>query len=145
MPFTTVNDPRYSDVVLKELNDNDSRRVVTVNPTTTGTYKQGTVLFRVKALDDSAAWDVVDAGADLAITNEYAVLIGDSKKPVESMTLTNGSPVSVIVIAKDASVKEEVLKAVHQTGGFTANNFRDLKGLLYKNAGILVKDSLVAL
>ena len=145
MPFTTVNDPRYSDVVLKELNDNDSRRVVTVNPTATGTYKQGTVLFRAKAVDDSAAWDVVDAGADLSISNEYAVLIGDSKKPVESLTLTNGTPASVIVLAKDASVKEEVLKAIHQTGGFTANNFRDLKGLLFKNSGILVKDSLVAL
>jgi hypothetical protein len=146
MPFTTVNDPRYSDVVLKEQNDYDSRRVVTANITTsTGTYKQGTVLFRAKAVDDSAAWDVVDAGADLSISNEYAVLIGDSKKPVESLTLTNGTPASVIVLAKDASVKEEVLKAIHQTGGFTANNFRDLKGLLFKNSGILVKDSLVAL
>lgn len=145
MPFTNVNDPRYSDVVLKELNDYDSRRVVSASVTTTGTYKQGTVLFRAKAVDDSAVWDVVDAAADLSIANEYAVLIGDSKKPVETVTLTNGVPANVIVIARDASVKEEVLKAVHQVGGFTANNFRDLKGLLFKNSGILVKDSLVAL
>ena len=92
MPFTTVNDPRYSDVVLKELNDYDSRRVVSVNVTTTGTYKQGTVLFRAKAVDDSAVWDVVDASGDLSIANEYAVLIGDSKKPVGTVTLTNGVP-----------------------------------------------------
>lgn len=145
MPFTNVNDPRYSGVVLKELNDYDSRRVVSASVTTTGTYKQGTVLFRAKAVDDSAVWDVLGAAADLSIANEYAVLIGDSKKPVETVTLTNGVPANVIVVARDASVKEEVLKAVHQTGGFTAANFRDLKGLLFKNSGILVKDSLVAL
>ena len=148
MAFTPVQDNRASDLILKEdLEGYYSRDTVYVNPTTTGNYAFGTVLFRTKALDDSVTWDVVDAAADLAITNEYVIMIGDKTgiKANDTITLTNGTSTPVLVLAREARVKEAPIKALSQLSAFTAGNLRDLKGLLRKNSGIKVEDSLVAL
>ena len=143
MPFVTVNDPRYTDVVLEESKASGnyySRDILSVTTdTTTGAYPLGTVLFRVKALDDSGAWNVVNAGADLAIANEYAILIGDAFSVKDAVTLTNSVATSVMAITRDARVEEGALRALPLLAALSATEWRDLKGLLRKNAGIKVE------
>lgn len=146
MPFTIVNDPRYTDVVLEEsvaLGNYYSRDVVSVNTdTTTGVYPLGTILTRTLALDDSGAWRVVNAGADIALANEYAILIGDDFD-VETVgaSLTNGVAKNCIAITRDARVKENAIRALPLISALSATEWRDLKGLLRKNAGIRVEAS----
>lgn len=144
MAIIPVNDPRYTDLVLAEsvdLGNYYSRDIVTVTPSTaTGTYPLGTVIFRAKAVDDSAAWDVLDAAGDLSVSNEYALVIGDSTgvKP-EGITLTTSAPSLVTVIARDARVKASAIDSQPLIALLTSANRRDLKGLLRKQSGIKVE------
>jgi len=150
MPFVTINDPRNSDVVLYEEENRFSRDVVTVTlSTATGDYKQGTILFRAKGTDPTAAWDVVDGAGDLSASNEYAVLLGAQVKgqPFEVRDvnpITTATATQAIVLRRLASIKETVPKAVHVTGyGLSAGNWATLKHLLaFQN--ILVQDSVAA-
>jgi hypothetical protein len=146
MPFVIVNDPRYSDVVLEEttsLGNYFSRDQVVVNTdTTTGTYPLGTVITRTKALDDSGAWRVVNAGADIVLANEYAILIGDDfEVKTLGASLENGVAKTCIAITREARVKENAIRALPLIAALSANEWRDLKGLLRKNAGIRVEAS----
>ena len=146
MPFVSVSDPRYSDVVLQEDENLYSRARATATITTaTGTYKQGTVLFRTKSIDPTVAWDVVDAVGDISIANEYAILIGDNFKPTEAITLTNAVARDVLTIKRFARLKESVLKDIYITGySMSATDFNKLKHVLSLQ-GILVEDSLTAI
>lgn len=142
MPFVTVNDPRYTDVVLEEskaLGNYYSRDVVTVTTdTATGNYLLGSVLFRAKAVDDSVAWNVVNAGADIATTNDYALLIGDGFSVKDEITLTNSVATQAIAITRDARVKDSAIRAIPLIAALSANEWRDLKGRL-RAAGIKVE------
>lgn len=142
MPFTPIVDVRYSDVVLQEAENLRSRDKATVTNAGGGNKSIGTVIFRAKGTDPAAAWDVVDAAGDLAVTNEYNVIIGDNFCVKSTIALTPATPTPVLVLARDARVKESVLKSIHETGGFTSGNFATLKHLLKAN-GIIVEDSLV--
>lgn len=147
MPFTTIQDVRASDLILEEnTHGYYSRDTINVNPTTTGNYAFGTVLFRTKAVDDSVAWDVVDGTGDLNIANEYAVLIGDRNgiKANDTITLTNGSSTPVLAIARDARLKATLIDALSQISGFTTQQKANLKALLKKNSGIKVEDQTTA-
>jgi hypothetical protein len=146
MPFVSVTDPRISDVILEELPNLASRGKgdsVTLTGTT-GTYKQGHVLFRARSADPTAQWDVVDANADIAITNEYAILIGDNFKVTETIALTQSVAKNVLVLKRNARVKEQILKDIYVTGGLLTNTqFGTLKHVLALYQNILVEDSLV--
>ena len=145
MPFVTISDPRYTDVILEEEENLASRQIITVTPSTaTGSYPAGTILFRAKALDDTAAWDVMDAGAEVALANEYAILIGNSNKPTESVTLTTAVPNTVIAITSRARVKESAIKAPAIHAALSGTNWTNLKGILRKQQFIKVEDSLTA-
>lgn len=150
MPFVDIVDPRASDVILEEEENRFSRDVVTVNFANTGAYKQGTIVFRVKGTDPTAAWDVVDAAGDLSLSNEYAVLLGAQVKGQpftlrESSQITAATNTSAIVLRRMARIKESVPLAIHGTAGYglTSGNMATLKHLLaFQN--ILVEDSYVA-
>lgn len=146
MPFVTVNDPRYTDVVLEEttaLGNYYSRDVVSVSTdTATGTYPFGTIITRAKALDDSGAWKVVDATGDILLANEYAILIGDDfEVKTLGAALTQNVAKSCIAITRNARVKENALRLLPLHAALSATEWRDLKGLLRKNAGIRVEAS----
>ena len=76
----TINDPRYTDLVLDEDIKNyshNSRDVVSVTATTGGTFPMGSVIFRPKAITASAVWDFVDAAEtsqSLTITQLLSVM-----------------------------------------------------------------------
>lgn len=147
MPFTTIQDVRASDLIIsEEVEGYYSRDTLYVNPTVTGNYSFGTVLFRAKAVDDSVTWDVLDAAGELSIANEYAILIGnkDGIQSNSTITLTNGTSTPVLALARDASVKAPLIDALTQISGFTTANKRDLKGLLRKNSGIKVIEQATA-
>ena len=141
MPFTPILDPRYNEVVLEEEENLYSRDKAIVNNSAGGAKALGTVVWRVKGTNPDAVWDVVDAAGDLAVANEYAILIGDNYSIKNSISLTAATNTPVLILARDARVKESVLKSIHVTGGFTSGNFETLK-LLLKASGILVEDSL---
>lgn len=142
----TLTDPRYTDVVLYEEDFFQSRDVITVTNSGGGTFKQGTVVWRLKGSDSTAVWDVVDASGDISVNNEYAVLIGNDYEPNETIVLTAATPTKCIAITRWAIVKETVLKSLLTVSPYTlsATNFNDIKRLLAKD-GILVNDSLVAI
>jgi hypothetical protein len=146
MPIVTVTQPLYTDVILAEntsLGNYFSRDIVTVTTTTaTGTYPLGTVLFRAKAVDDSVAWDVLDAAGEILMTNEYALLIGDvtGEKP-EGVALTSAVAKSCTVIRRDARVRASGFDTQPLLAALTANNRRDLKGQLLSQNRIKVEAS----
>ena len=141
-------DPRYTDVVLSERVEGAqyvSRETVTLTNATGGTFKQGTVLWRVKAADSTGVWDVVDAAGDIVLANEFAVLIGDGFEPKETVTVAAATATPVLAIVRDARVKEKVLKDVAVTGfSVSEANFANLKRLMAKDT-ILVEGSLTAI
>lgn len=145
MPFVTIDDFRLSDLVLGEEENYRSRDMVSVNNAAGGVKAAGTVVWRAKGTDPTAAWDVVDAAADLgaAGVNEFGILIGDGFSPTASVTLGAGVAKTCMIIRRDADIKESILKTIHQTGGFTAGNFATLKHFLAAQ-GVLVRDSLTA-
>ena len=145
MPFVTVTDNRFTDVVLEEsvaLGNYYSRDVISVDTdTATGDYLLGSVVTRVKALDDSGAWKIVDAGADILLANEYAILIGDDYEVKSDIGLVNSVAKSCIAITRNARIKENAVRAIPLIAALSANEWRDLKGLLRKNSGIKVESS----
>jgi hypothetical protein len=150
MAFVTVSDPRYTDVVLEEsvaLGNYYSRDVVSVNTdTATGTYTLGSVITRVKALDDSGAWKIVDAGADVLLANEYAILIGDDFEPSETVTFVAATPKSALLITRNARVKAAAVRAA-VTGTFGAVSDANIASLgrLLALQNVLIEGSLTAI
>jgi hypothetical protein len=144
------SDPRYTDLVLWEeilpAGIYNSRDIATVTATTGGTFPMGAVIFRPKAITASAVWDLVDAQADIAITNDYAIVIGDDFEPNETVTFVTATPRNVIALARRARLKqakfETSLKAT-----FAAASATDIANLIRVLAtqGILVEGSLTAI
>lgn len=145
----TLLDPRYTDLVLFEDVDQYSffsRDIVSVTATTGGTFPQGSVIFRPRAITASAAWDLVDAQADIAITNDYGIVIGDDFEPTENVTFVTATPRNAIAIVRRARLKqakfETALKAT-----FAAASATDIANLIRVLAtqGILVDGTLTAI
>lgn len=147
--LTSYSDPRYTDLVLFE--DVDyysffSRDIATVTATTGGTFPMGSVIFRPKAITASAVWDLVDAAGDIAITNDYGIVIGDDFEPTENVTFVTATPRNVIALTRRARLKqakfETSLKAT-----FAAASATDIANLIRVLAtqGILVDGSLTAI
>ena len=148
---TIVNilDPRYSDLVLDEDIKNyshNSRDVVSVTATTGGTFPMGSVIFRAKAITASAVWDFVDAQADIAITNDYAIVIGDDLEPTESVVFGSGVNRNAIALARNCRLKQAKFEAGLKAT-FAAASATDIANLIRVLAtqGILVGGSLTAI
>lgn len=141
MPFVDYIDPRYTDVVLEELPHNKSREIGNLQRAATVTLEQGTILWRVKSTTANAVWDVVDAVGDIAIANEYAILIGDEFEVTESIPITSGVSRKVIALVRDARIKEFHPERIHTALGLSAGNWDSLKRIL-ADQGLLVEPSL---
>jgi hypothetical protein len=102
------------------------------------------VLFRAKSNDPAAAWGLVTASADLAITNEFAVYLGDRYDVKESLVVVAATATPVLAIRRHARLKEYLPKTVNVTGGFTQPHFLLMKEVL-KIQGIILEDSLTAI
>lgn len=147
--LTSYSDPRYTDLVLWE--DTEaysfySRDIATVTATTGGTFPQGAVIFRPKAITASAVWDLVDAAADIAITNDYALVIGDDYEPTETVTFVAATPRNVIALTRRARVKQAKFETSLKST-FAAASATDIANLIrvLSTQGILVDGSLTAI
>lgn len=114
---------KLSDVILHE---NDSSTAVTRDkanvtpPTPAAPVKCGTLVFRVKSLDRTAAWTILtdtnDLVANAATGNtEVAVFLGDAFSYESETTLQAieaGQP-NAVVLARDAVVASWVLEKVN--------------------------------
>lgn len=145
----TLLDPRYTDLVLEEEINNgsyNSRDIVTVAATTGGTFPQGAVIFRAKAITASAVWDLVDAQADIAITNDYALVMGNDFEPSETVTFVTATPANAIALTRRARVKQATLETALKAS-FAAASATDIANLIRVLAaqGILVGDTLTAI
>lgn len=140
MTFTTVTDPRTSDLILGEKSGYRSRDTVNVNLLAGATHVQGTVFYRAKGTDPAATWALVTTGS-LVTTNEFAVLIGDGYEQTESVVFETTTTKKALVIVRDAEVKEAPVLAVHDSALNDAQ-WATLKHLLSQQ-GVLVYDTVV--
>lgn len=141
----TLLDPRLNDILLWEeyvgAGTPFSRDVISVQNATGGTFKQGTVVWRVKGEDHTAVWDIVDADADVDVANEYAVVIGTDLKTGDTFTLAAATAKSLIAITRRAVFKDAAIRAIHIGLGVTTPEFNDLKRLM-ATQGLLVNNTL---
>lgn len=144
-----LSDPRYTDLVLEEevnTGSYNSRDIVSVTATAGGTFPMGAVLFRPKAITASAVWDFVDAQADIAITNDYAILIGDDFEPAEAVTFVTATNKNAIALTRRARLKQSKLEAglLATFAGASATDIANLIRVLAAQ-GILVGGTLTAI
>lgn len=145
----TLSDPRYTDLVLEESIVNgsyNSRDIVSVTATTGGTFPQGSVIFRAKAITASAVWDFVDAAGDIAITNDYAIVIGDDFEPTESVVFGTGVNRTAIALTRGVRLKQAKFEAGLKAT-FAAASATDIANLIRVLAaqGILVDGTYAAI
>jgi len=79
MPFVAETfTQRFSDLVVHELDPSVgySRRDLNITPPAVA-VKLGTVVYRAKSSDLTAAWTVLASAIPLVLTNEFAVVYGD--------------------------------------------------------------------
>lgn len=79
MPFVAETfTQRFSDLVVHELDPSVgySRRDLNITPITPA-IRLGTVVYRAKNADLTAAWTVLASATPLVLTNEFAVVYGD--------------------------------------------------------------------
>jgi hypothetical protein len=79
MPFVAETFvQRFSDLVVHEMDPSVgySRRDLNITPITPA-IRMGTVVYRAKSADLTAAWTVLASEAPLVLTNEFAVVYGD--------------------------------------------------------------------
>ena len=106
----------------------------------------GSVIFRAKAITSSAVWDFVDASGDIAITNDYAIVIGDDLEPTESVVFGTGVNRTAIALTRNCRLKQAKFEAGLKAtfAGASATNIADLIRVL-ATQGILVGSSLTAI
>lgn len=79
MPFVAETfTQRFSDLVVHEIDPSVgySRRDLNITPVTPA-LRLGTVVYRAKNADLTAAWTVLASATPLVLTNEFAVVYGD--------------------------------------------------------------------
>lgn len=146
MTITTINDPRFSDVLLQEKEGYGSREKIVVNMSTGATLGQFTVLARAKSASLTAPYDIVKA-ADVtnsatALDKEFAILVGDSYSLKESVTFVTTTAKEALAIVRDARLKETPVLAIHDAALSDAE-WGFLKGALQKQE-ILIEKSAAA-
>lgn len=146
MAFVQQLDPRYSDVVLQESYfKNGSREVVNITSGSAQDIAQGTVVWRAKGTDPTAAYALISNANQIAVANEFAIVIGDGYGPKETISLANSSTNKAIVLVRDARLKEYKIKKAQLSPAGLLNDaqYASLVHLL-KNQGILLETSLDA-
>lgn len=134
-----------SDLVVHEIDPSVgyARKVIPVTVAGDTTLKLGSVVYRAKGTDPTAAYSVLTAAAALVTTNEFAVVIGDYYGyELADVTVTAAeSPKNItayvrgMVMLKDFKLEESVKV---NFAGITAGNFATLKHLL-EQQGVLVE------
>lgn len=146
MAFVQQLDPRYSDVVLQESYfKNGSREVVNITSGSAQDIPQGTVVWRAKGTDPTAAYALISNVNQIAVANEFAIVIGDGYEPKETISLANSATNKAIVLVRDCRLKEYKIKQAQLSpvGLLNASQYASLVHLL-KNQGILLETSLDA-
>lgn len=145
MPFTDVTIvPRYSDLIVDEpvgtqptLFTRDDINITP--PAASAPVLFGTVVFRAKSSDKTAPWAVVSAAGDLALTNEFAVVLGDNyafRGTFVPKAIAAGFYNGVAVVRGPIQLKDYFLKKIHS--GLSAANFALLVGALAKQGIVVV-------
>lgn len=143
MPFVTGTFvQRFSDLVVHELDPSVgySRRDLNVTPPASPVLL-GTVVYRAKSADLTAAWTVLGGSAPLVLTNEFAVVYGDHFSFNPSFTpraiaANRFNAVGFVGTSGALQLKEYYIKQVAQSavnvGGaaLTDAQVETLKGLL---------------
>lgn len=154
MPFVAETFvQRMSDLVVHELDPSVgySRRDLNVTPITPA-IRIGTVVYRAKSADLTAAWTVLASEAPLVLTNEFAVVYGDhfSFNPSfvpRAIAASRYNAVGFVGTSGGLQLKEYFLKQVAQSAavdggaGLSDAEFETLKGLL-EQQGIQVLKTL---
>lgn len=145
MPWNEEIFFRLSDLVVNELEPcvGWARKVVPVDIDEETEVAQGTVVFRARGIDPTVPFAPITAAANLAITNEYAVLFGDNYNAKPTFFITQGEAVSFF--NQGVILKEKALKDIYVNGEdeiLTEAQFEGLK-LLLERQGIRVEHTLV--
>lgn len=137
MAFTELKFLKYaSDLVIDHDKDHFSNDNANITPA--GVLKLGTIVFRPKDSAPTVAWEVIDAAADVADTNEYAVVYGDHTSFAYDFTpkAIAAGKWNSIVIRRRAAFKEFYIKENYETL-LGATPYALLKQLM-TNQGLLV-------
>lgn len=141
MAFTEITLVKYaSDLVVDHHIGNFNNDKANITPA--GVIPFGTVVFRAKGLGIEAPWAAVKLDADVADTNEYAVVYGDhygfkydfTPKAIKAKFFN-----AVVIKRGPAMLKEFYIKAVHGTA--LATKYGVLKQLL-ADQGVVVLDDV---
>lgn len=141
MSFTEITLVKYaSDLVVDHHIGNFNNDKANITPA--GVIPFGTVVFRAKGLGIEAPWAAVKLDADVADTNEYAVVYGDhygfkydfTPKAIKAKFFN-----AVVIKRGPAMLKEFYIKAVHGTA--LATKYGVLKQLL-ADQGVVVLDDV---
>lgn len=147
MPFVDMPySKRLSDLVVHELDPSVGygRKCVNVTPPAAGAAVEiGTVVFRAKGVDPEGAYAVLSAAAQIAETNEFAVIYGDeySFNPSfvpRAIIAGQFNAVGFVGHSGGLQLKEYFLKQVHSA--LTDAQFASLKEVLEKQ-GIVVLET----
>lgn len=142
MPFVSATlAPRFSDLVVHEIDPSVgySRRDLNVTPPAgSAAVPIGTVVYRAKSTDLTAAWTVLAGAAALVATNEFAVVYGDhySFNPSfvpRAISAGQYNAVGFVGTAGGLQLKEYFVKQVAQDAAgaaLTDAQFETLRGLL---------------
>ncbi|MDX9668773.1 hypothetical protein [Pseudomonas sp. P8_250] len=149
MPFQAmpVRDKRLSDLVVFEGFEPSvgyNRRDINITPpAASAPVKLGTIVFRAKSTDEAAPFAVVAAVGDIALTNEYAVVLGDHYGYQTSFVpaaIAAGKFNAVAYTSGPMKIKEYLPKQIHSA--LNATQFAALAQALEKQ-GIVVVDHVI--
>lgn len=149
MPFENIapRDVRLSDLVVWEgfdVIDGFNRRDINVTPpAASAPVKLGTILFRAKSTDETAPFAVVTAAGDIALTNEYAVTLGNHygyKTSFVPEAIAAGKFNAIAYTSGPMKIKDYLPKKIHSA--LNATQFAALAQALEKQ-GIVVLDTVV--
>lgn len=147
MPFTSIPfEPLLSDLVVFEGTDPGSgytRKDINVTPPAGGApITLGTVVFRAKSADKTAAYAVVTAAINLSLDNEYAVVFGNHygfNPSFVPSAIAAGKFNAVSFVQGPLKLKSYYLDQVHSA--LTATQRSQLFELLEKQ-GIVVEQTV---
>jgi len=149
MPFENIapRDVRLSDLVVWEgfdVIDGFNRRDLNITPpAASAPVKLGTIVFRAKSTDETAPFAVVAASGDVALTNEYAVVLGNHygyKTSFVPAAIAAGKFNAIAYTSGPMKIKDYLPKAIHSA--LNATQFAALAQALEKQ-GIVVLDTVV--
>lgn len=150
MPFQPmpVREKRLSDLVLFEGFEPSvgfNRREINVTPpAASAPVKLGTVVFRAKSTDETAPFAVVSAVGDIALTNEYAVVLGDHYGYQTSFVpaaVAAGKFNALAYTSGPMKIKDYLPKQIHSA--LNATQFAALAQALEKQGIVVIEHTVV--